>query len=287
MNLIVLAYHSHRVLGADYSTNDHIALAQDIATIGASGYRITTLESMVSAFQRMGDDINRETPAKARMVALTFDDGPVYDLCDFIHPAFGLQRGFVNIMRDFVSSSGAASQPTLHATSFVIASPAGRRLMESAAEPQYSYLTPDSLNDSWWPKGIESGLLSIANHSWDHLHPSLPFVAHSEQVKGDFSKVTSFADADAQVASAGNYIDAVTNSRTAPFFAYPFGHFNNFLVQEYFPQRARALRLRAAFTTEPRFIERSDSIWALPRFVSGCHWTTPEGLADILRRSSS
>jgi peptidoglycan/xylan/chitin deacetylase (PgdA/CDA1 family) len=279
MKLIVLAYHSHCVLGTDYGANDHVAFAQDLRTIVRRGYRIAPLDAIVAALH--GVQANGPGREEQRLVALTFDDGPVYDLDDFVHPQLGLQRGLVNIMRDF-RGTAEGSRQELHATSFVIASAAGRKIMEGVAEPGDKYLTPNSLDERWWSRGIDTGFLSIANHSWDHLHPRLPSVAHSEQARGDFSKVASVADADAQIAAAGRYINAVTNGRMAPYFAYPFGHFNEFLVRDYFPRRAATLGYRAAFTTEPRSITRADSVWALPRFVCGAHWRAADGLDGIL-----
>jgi peptidoglycan/xylan/chitin deacetylase (PgdA/CDA1 family) len=212
-------------------------------------------------------------------VALTFDDGPVYDSIDFMHPRYGTQRGFLGIMRDFAARHG---DMRLHATSFVIASPEARRCMESTYDPGHSFVGPGALRDDWWSPAIDSSMLAIANHSWDHLHERLPHVAHSQQARSDFTRVASARDAEAQIAEAARYIDAKTNGRAAPWFAYPFGHYNRFLAHEYLPANASRLRLRAAFTTDGRPIERGENRWCLPRFVSGYHWTTPEGLRAIL-----
>ena len=76
------------------------------------------------------------------MSGLTFDDGPLFKLADFVHPEFGPQRGFLGILQDFRAEVGAC-QPELHATSFVIASPGARSAMERAEDCGYSFL------DSW------------------------------------------------------------------------------------------------------------------------------------------
>ena len=127
--MIVLAYHSHNITGNAYASNDHAALAADLETITRAGARIVSLEHIAATVRaekmRDGDET---------LVGLSFDDGPVFDFADFVHPSLGPQRGFLNILRDFQARHGRAAQPGLHATSFVIASPAARRAMERAEE---------------------------------------------------------------------------------------------------------------------------------------------------------
>ena len=279
MKRFVLAYHSHRVLGDDYARNDHVALAADLRTIHALGARIVPLAAIVDAITGAARADARELPAE---VALTFDDGPEYDALDFVHPRFGAQRGFLGVLRDFASEYGTDAQAGLAATSFVIASPAARRCMEQTYDRAHSYVGDAALNDDWWDEAIASGLLAIANHSWDHLHEGMAVVAHSKNARGDFAKVTTPHDADAQIARAAEYLARRTHGRDAPFFAYPYGHYNRFLVDEYLPANARRLRLRAAFTTEARPIAEGDNRWCLPRYVCGHHWTSPDALREIL-----
>jgi peptidoglycan/xylan/chitin deacetylase (PgdA/CDA1 family) len=125
-------------------------------------------------------------------------------------------------------------------------------------------------------------LLSIANHSWDHLHPALPRVAHSQDARGDFTRVATDADADAEIMAAAEYLARRTTGRAGPYFAYPFGHTNDFLVGDYLPRRGPGIGVRAAVTTEPRPVRPGDSPFRLPRYVCGDHWRAPEQLADIL-----
>ena len=279
MKRFVLCYHSHRILGDDYARNDHVALAADLCTIHALGGRVVPLATLVDAITAD----RRSTPDDASVeVAITFDDGPVYDAVDFVHPRFGAQRGFLGILRDFAAEVGTRAQPSPCATSFVIASPAARRCMEQTYDRAHSYVGDDALNDDWWDEAIASGLLAIANHSWDHLHEGMAVVAHSKNARGDFAKVTTPHDADAQIARAAEYLARRTHGRDAPFFAYPYGHYNRFLVDEYLPANARRLRLRAAFTTEARPIAEGDNRWCLPRYVCGHHWTSPDALRGIL-----
>jgi peptidoglycan/xylan/chitin deacetylase (PgdA/CDA1 family) len=280
LKAVVLTYHSHRVQGPDYARNDHVALPEDLITIARAGGRIVSLDALVAAIEAAPSGI--APTAGTTLVALTFDDGPVWDFADFDHPRFGQQRGFANAMRDFLATDLGRAQPETCATSFVIASPEARRAMESTFDADYTFLTPGAMNDDWWQPAIASGLIAIGNHSWDHLHPALDRVAHSRQARGDFTQVTDVADADAQIRAASDYINMRTGGRVAPFFAYPYGHCNDYLATEYLPREGRAMGLRAAFTTEPKPIDGTESVWRLPRYTCGHHWHTPEALAAIL-----
>jgi peptidoglycan/xylan/chitin deacetylase (PgdA/CDA1 family) len=275
---LILTYHSHHVVGPSYGLNDHIALRADLELLTSLGCEIVSLGSLLDALEGKGAGVS-DLP----VVAITFDDGPVYDLEGFDHPQFGIQPGFVRIMNEFVAKNGANVQPGLHATSFVIASPEARQTMEATFDAAYTYVGKGAMTDEWWNPAIDTGLISIANHSWDHLHPKLPQVAHSKQVRADFTQVLSTADADLQIADASRYIRARTGGRMAPFFAYPFGQSNRFLVERYFPSNSERLGLRAAFTDEPSLIGGGESPWRLPRFVCGHHWKTSEELEGILQ----
>jgi peptidoglycan/xylan/chitin deacetylase (PgdA/CDA1 family) len=279
MKRFVLAYHSHRVLGGDYARNDHVALATDLRTIHAQRGRIVPLATIVDAL-----DGGHGAPVDdARFdVAITFDDGPVYDACDFVHPRFGPQRGFLGILRDFAAQFRTDLPSSPCATSFVIASPDARRRMERTYDRAHSYVGDGALGDGWWDDALASGMLAIANHSWDHLHEGLPAVAHSTDARGDFAQVATSRDADAQIAKAARYLAQRTHGRDAPFFAYPYGHYNRFLVAEYLPANAARLRLRAAFTTDARPVAIGDDRWCLPRYVCGHDWTSADALRAIL-----
>jgi peptidoglycan/xylan/chitin deacetylase (PgdA/CDA1 family) len=278
---IVLTYHSHRVQGPGYAQNDHAAFPVDLRTIARTGSRIVSLATLVDAIEAHRSGV-AATDGNTTLVALTFDDGPVWDFADFAHPVLGHQRSFANAMQDFRATEFGTAQPELSATSFVIASPDARRVMESTFDAEYTYLEAGALRDDWWQEAIATGLIAIGNHSWDHLHPALESIAHSRQVRGDFAQVTDATDADAQIRAAMACINARTGGRAAPFFAYPFGHFNEFLLEEYLPREGNAMGLRAAFTTEPKIIDGSESLWRLPRFTCGHHWRSADALAKIL-----
>jgi peptidoglycan/xylan/chitin deacetylase (PgdA/CDA1 family) len=279
MKGFVLTYHSHHVVGIDYAANDHVAFPIDLRTITRCGFRIVSLRRLVDRF---GAYRQHQTSDDERYVALTFDDGPVFDIDDFQHPVYGDQLSFKNAMVRFLENEGGARQPELHATSFVIASAHARRVMESNADPQYTFLTRDSLDESWWNRAIETGLIGIANHSWDHLHPALAQVRHSRQARADFTQVDNEGDADAQIEEASEYIFARTRGKSSPYFAYPFGQSNTFLERDYLPRRGDKMGVEAAFTTKPIAIAKTDSIWALPRLTCGHHWRAADALAAIL-----
>lgn len=282
MKDLVLTYHSHHAIAAQYHLNDHVALPLDLVSITRAGYRIVPLDRLVDRLLAIQAGRASDEPDEARYVALTFDDGPIYDLEDFRHPVLGWQRGFVGAMQDFLDTALGEQQPELGATSFVIASPDARKVMQTTFDSEYTYLGEDSMGDGWWERAVATGLLSIGNHSWDHLHPALERVAHSRQVRADFSQVVTVEDADAQILTAARFIAERTRGHAAPYFAYPFGHFNSFLTAEYFPRRGAAAGIRAAFTTEPRAVAQADSVWMLPRYTCGHHWTTPAELERIL-----
>ncbi len=106
---------------------------------------------------------------------------------------------------------------------------------------------------------------------------------HSRQVRADFREVLSAEDADRQIADAARFIAAKTAGRATPFFAYPFGHYNDFLVHNYLP--GLTPRVRAAFSIDSRAATRHDSLWCLPRYVCGDDWKSPQELAQLLRHS--
>ncbi len=280
MKAYVLTYHSHHVVGPDYATNDHVAFSLDLMTITKCGFRIVSLRKLVDRFLVYSQ---RRTSDDEKYVALTFDDGPVFDIDDFQHPINGNQLSFLNAMIRFLENGGGSMQPELHATSFVIASSHARRVMEDHPDPRYTFLTPGALSESWWNRAIETGLIGVANHSWDHLHPALTEVAHSRQARADFTQVDNERDADAQIQQASKHISAHTEGKGSPFFAYPFGQSNRFLERDYFPRRGVEIGVEAAFTTKPFPIVATDSRWSLPRLTCGHHWTSADGLAATLR----
>jgi hypothetical protein len=274
MKAVVLTYHSHNIAGTGYEANDHVALASDLRTITRRGARIVPLERIVEALlERLpgGDEV---------LVGLSFDDGPSFDYADFEHRTFGPQRSFLNILRDFRAEAGPAAQPELHATSFVIASPDARRAMARADDCGYADI-PGWLTDAWWNDAIDTGLMGIGNHSWDHVHHAVERLATSMDARDDFSRVQTYDDADREIRQATAYICSRSRGRCR-FFAYPFGHVSRYLAEEYLPGRRAEHGMAAAFAVDGRAIAPDDSIWRIPRLVCGHHWRSPEALEALL-----
>ena len=273
MRAVVLTYHSHNISGTDYATNDHVALASDLRTLHAAGARIVPLGEIVQA-------VRAGLPGEGLLAGLSFDDGPTFDWEDFTHPRFGVQRGFLNILRDFRDEVGTAAQAGLHATSFVIASPEARLAMERAPDCGY----PDRagwLGESWWAPALDSGLMGIGNHSWDHVHHAVDRIVATTARRDDFTRVDNYTDADREIRAAAAYINARVGGR-CELFAFPFGHANDYLVNEYLPLRGYEHGMVAAFGTGGRALDPDDSIWNLPRLVCGAHWKSPGELGKLL-----
>jgi Polysaccharide deacetylase len=266
----VLTYHSANISGNTYESNDHIAFYQDIRLIHALGFRVINLEMLVDRLLS-----GEETPRD--VVALTMDDATNFDYYDLSHPTWGMQRSMLNIMKDFIDEFGRAAQPDLHATSFVIASPAARAELDRKCLVDRGWYT-----DEWWSEAIASGLVGIGNHSWDHNHPNVSRVAQRRQEKGTFRNIDTYVDADAQIRRAGDFLESKTAGRASRLFAYPFGESNEYLVDSYLPRYASEHHVKAAFTTRSS-VESVPSIpWAIPRWVCRDDWRSPDALAAIL-----
>jgi peptidoglycan/xylan/chitin deacetylase (PgdA/CDA1 family) len=268
MRVPVLTYHSNNVGGNDYAGNDHVALAEDLRVIRRQRRRIVPLARVVDAL--LG-----EVPASAveDAVALSFDDGSWFDWHDLDHPACGPQRGFAGILRDFAAETGAP----VHATAFVIVSPDARAILDRTCLVGRGWW-----GDEWWALAQREGLIAIESHSWDHNHATLPAVAQRHQHKGTFHTIDTYADADAQLRQAGDWLDAHLAPHRSTLFAYPYGESNDHLVRDYLPRCGNEHRLRAAFGTGPRPIEANSNRWLLPRYVCGEHWNTPAALERLL-----
>jgi peptidoglycan/xylan/chitin deacetylase (PgdA/CDA1 family) len=278
MRALVLAYHSLNVAGNEYGDNDHVAFAEDLRLLTQARARIVGLDLILGALREGAiDDSTRERP----LVALTFDDGPVFDVVDFTHPWHGRQRSFLNTMLDFAASHGQL-QPHLGATSFVIASREARAALQAASDRDF----PDLghwLSDSWWPMATGRSLLRLGNHSWDHVHPVMRQIAAESDERENFAVVDNYVDATSEIREAGRFIEGIAGE-PCRYFAYPYGHTNRYLVSTYFPVHQAEHGTVAAFTTEGRRIAAIDSLWALPRAVCGAHWHDGGGLMNLLYR---
>jgi len=272
LNIPVLTYHAINVIKNTYEENDHLALAADLETIKELGLRIIPLARVVDWHDGLLTD-----EEVARSVAITFDDGAWFDFYDLDHPTCGMQRSMFNILRDFNDQSGQTMQA--HATSFVISSPDARTSLDKTG-----LIGKGWWGDQWWLEAASSGILDVECHSWDHVHPELERVAQQDQLKGDFSQVKHFADAEIQFKQAGDYIAGVLADNSPTLFAYPYGAVSDYIVNEYLPENQSGHGYRAAFTTDPRAISKTDNRWLLPRFVFGRDWKSSQGLQAILNR---
>ena len=274
MRVPVLAYHAVNIAGNDYAGNDHVAFAADLRLIDDLGLRIVPLQWVVE--QVTGAAV-RDLD---RCVALTCDDGSLFDYEDLEHPTHGLQRSLFNCLRDFIAERGADAQPDLHLTSFVIASPQARAEMDVSCLADRGWM-----GDDWWRTAAESGLIAIENHSWDHNHPCLPSPGIDGMPRGSFLDVDNFARADAEVAAATRFI----NERIAPqrtrIFCYPFSHVADYLRDEYLPQFVDAHGMLAAMGDGAVPVTPESNRWDLPRYICGWHWKSPEALREILQVS--
>jgi peptidoglycan/xylan/chitin deacetylase (PgdA/CDA1 family) len=277
MSVSVLTYHSHNISGNGYSENDHTALETDIEVLFQEGFRFVSLRRVVEALLNGWNDA---LLIEAKCIAFTFDDGPVFDFRDFEHSRFGLQKSFGRILQE-MNARLPDSADKLCATSFVIASPVARQCMAVSPECGYTDIS-DWLSDDWWFEAACEGVLDIGNHSWDHVHPVVAEIALTNDTRGNFGDVADMLSADAQIAMANYFIALKTKGRATPYFCYPFGQTNEYLLNEYFPHHQSKHGMLAAFTTGGRPIASGENRWALPRFVCGHHWRSPDELLELV-----
>ncbi|MBX3693519.1 polysaccharide deacetylase family protein [Dokdonella sp.] len=275
MRVPVLTYHAVNIAGNDYATNDHVALASDLRTINRLGLRVVPLQWVVE--QRLG----LTTRDLSACVALSCDDGSDFDFRDLEFREHGLQRSFFNILGDFVSEHGAAEQPHLNMTSFVIASPEARAHIDRGALDGRGWMSED-----WWPEAETSGLMTIGNHSWDHNHPAIPAPGVDGMPRGSFLDVDNEKRADAEIADAARYINARIAPRRSRLFCYPFSHIPAFVHDDYLPRRGADIGLLAAFGDGAVPVTMASDIWNLPRYICGWHWRDPQALCGILDASA-
>ncbi len=264
-----------KIAGRDYAGNDLAALAADLEAITHAGFHIVPLPRLV---ERWLD--NPEVLETHPMVAITCDDGPDFDFRDLAHPAAGPQRGVLGILHDFAERF-PGRQPDLHVTSFVIASPQARAELDRRC-----MLGRGWWSDDWWSEAAGSGLMAVANHSWDHNHDLVREGILEGCERGTFRSIRDQRAADFQIRRAAEFLARRCPNPGTRLFAYPYGEAPDYLVETYLPHFGPDLGLEAAFTTEPRPLARSDSRWKLPRYVFGRDWNSPGGLAALLEHAA-
>jgi peptidoglycan/xylan/chitin deacetylase (PgdA/CDA1 family) len=264
----ILVYHSQNIAGNETRNNDHVALAADLEALHAAGCRLVSLATLIDAV--FADD---PPVAEAPVVCLTFDDGCDYDVRTLEFPGYGMQPGLLQIMEEFVKRHGNTAQPGLHATSFVIASPEARHLIDSK-----SLFGSGHMSDDWWRMADAHPMMAIGNHGWDHNHPDLE---EEHYPRGGFEQVNSLEDCRLQVVRAAEFIEQKTGRRPR-FFAYPFGESSEYIRTEYFPMKGEEHGCLAALGTDPGMVSAQSDLWNLPRFVCGRDWSTPSELLAAL-----
>lgn len=257
--------------GNDYRSNDKSALASDLRQLAGAGFRILPLRSIVDAWLD-----NRGSELDGKLVALTSDDGADFDYIDLPHPTAGPQRSVFHILREFMAGN-PGKQEGLNVTSFVIVSPEARAVLDATCILGKGWWT-----DSWWPEAVRSGLIHIANHSWDHNHETLPSSFLRSARAGTFLTIDSRESADHEVRAAAEYLRRHAPNPGTGLFAYPYGESNPYLVREYFPTHGDELGIRAAFTARAGFLEPGTGRWEVPRFLCGRDWSSPAELEAIL-----
>ena len=262
----ILTYHSQIFQDNSYSGNNHVALARDLELIYSLGHRVQPLSRLADWLEGNADD--REL---GRAVFLTFDDGCNFDVQDLDHPEFGLQSSFRSIMQAFAATLDPARAAGLHATTFVIASEAARRAMDSQSLFGQNWMSSD-----WWRETDREGLIAIESHGWDHNHPDL-----GGDGRGGFENIDSESLCQEQVVRAAETIGGLTGRKPA-FFAYPYGQSSAYMRDIWFPDFTDQHGCRAAFATEAAHVHKDSNRWNLPRYICGHDWQSPEMLREIL-----
>ena len=270
----VLCYHSWRIEGLAYATNDHVALEQDLLDLRTAGYQLLPIPTLISVLR---DHSSRNLLADKKLVCVTFDDGLLYDVEDKNDLQLGLIASFKTLLNQ------EHRVPKLFcegpkAVSFVIASPKAREELRFCSDPQGYW----NLSDDWWLETAEGNTIAIGNHSWDHTHPDVNDVKQREGKKGSFLAIDNADDARAQVIDAQHAIDKQTQGLALKVFCYPFGEVPDFLCNEYLPIEGAAAGIEAAFSTGGDLVRPNSNLWNLPRLVCGEHWREEGALLPLI-----
>ena len=271
MQIPILTYHSLNTRGKTYAENDHVALEQDLAMLKSHGYRVVPLSQLVDHYLAG----TLEELSGHRVCAITFDDGVLHDFADFYHPDQGLLKSFARILSD-AAEAHLPGWEQVPATSFVIASPEARAVLDVVC-----IAGRNQWHDHWWQEAIDHYHFDIGNHSWNHTHPALEEVQATEGMAGNFFCVDRLERAKAQILQAESYLTEKLGDKRSRLFAYPYGHVSDYLCNEFFP--AHADGFKAAIATGGEYFTQDSSRWAIPRFVCGEDWRSPQEFSEILQ----
>lgn len=273
----ILTYHSNQVDGDEYASNDHLGLQADLALIDEKGWSVVSVDRVVDALLNgTFDDLPHPC------LAITCDDGSWLDWYDLPHPTFGPQRGFRNILRDFVKDHSSYQNQSNLLTSFVIVSPDARASLDRSC-----LIGQGWWGDEWWPEARDEGLISVQNHSWDHKHSGVDKALRLGDDYGAFHNIRDFEECHWQIDQAQDYLNNKLSKGASRYFAYPYGHCPAIVADEYLPGYEQQTGIVAAFTTEPEPITADSDRWRLPRYVFRRDWKSPAGLRDLLDRLGS
>ena len=265
---VVLAYHSINIHGNDYANNDHVALREDLRLVARLGLPILPLHDAVAMLQGRAD------ASVDRFVAFSADDGSWFDWHDLEHPGCGPQASFRRVLDEFRQEQQRAA----HLTSFVIVSPEARVELDRTC-----LIGRGWWGDDWWSQAAVGDLIAVESHSWDHNHDTLARTAQRDGVKGNFRAIETWAEADAELRQASDWLDAHCPARRTSLLAWPYGQWSDYLVSDYLPRHREQHRLVAAFGTDPRPIDATDDRWTYGRYVCGHDWKAPGELERLLR----
>ena len=270
----VLCYHSWRIEGLDYASNDHVAMEQDLRAAREAGYQLLSVPLLVTALR---DGSAGQRFADKKLICVTFDDGFLYDVRDMVHPEQGFVPSFCTLLnRDDQIPERFDDGPK--AVAFVIASDQARHDLRFSSDPEGYW----DLRNDWWLEAARSDTIAIGNHSWDHTHSEVSEVKQREGKKGSFLAIDNAGDAFAQVIAAQHTIDEHTQGHALKIFCYPFGDVPNFLQDDYLPTEGAAAGLEAAFGTGGSLVRPDSNLWNLPRLVCGEHWREEGALLPLI-----
>jgi len=268
LEIPILAYHASNITGNIYRLNDHIAFESDLYTIHHQGYKIVPLK-WIAEWVNGERDLSQ---VGHKLVGLSCDDGLDLDYKDGEYFAFGPQKSFYHILKKFITDVGPQKQPHANLTSFVIASPTDRKIIDDKSLNGHQLL-----NEDWWKSANDTDLIDIENHSWDHRHPDI-----YPESKANFTAVTDHQTAYKQIIEAKSYIDQKLVNKKTCLFAYPWGHVNDYLVHQFLPLDGINHGIKAAYTCGAQPVKFDTNRWELPRYICGYNWKSPAGLVEIL-----
>lgn len=269
LRMPILAYHASNITGNVYQQNDHIAFESDLYTLHQAGFTIVPLLWIAEwlngqrELESLGD----------KLIGLSCDDGLDLDYKDGHYFDFGPQRSLYHILKDFVTDVGSNNQPHAHLTSFVIACPEARKKIDDVSLNSHQLL-----NHDWWHSAANDELMAIENHGWDHRHPD---IYPTEQA--NFLSVTDPSTAEKQITQAKVWIENQITPEKCTQFAYPWGHTNEFLLNEFMPIHAKQSGIIAAYTCGAEHVTANCNPYSIPRYVCGFNWKSPKQLLQIIK----